>query len=340
MKLAELAQIAGAVLEGDGTVEIRGLTVPDFASGKDLVFADDERYLASAEASAAGAILAKIGSASTKPMLLVHDVRAALHRLLPLFEPGFPPLSGIDHFAHIHPQAQITESARVGPFACILAGATVGERVTVHPYAYIGENCEIGDDTILYPGATLLPNTAVGKGCRLHSGCVIGDAGFGYQFDGSSHVRIPQVGRVIVGDFVDIGANVTVDRAMVGATVIGKGTKIDNLVQIGHNVRIGDNCIIVSQTGVSGSTKIGDGVVLGGQTGIAEHVVLGDGVRTGGQSGITKSLPAAGDYWGTPARPMAETLRVQAAAHRLPELLKEIRDLKERLDEVERRLAE
>ncbi|GMV36362.1 MAG: UDP-3-O-acylglucosamine N-acyltransferase [Fimbriimonadales bacterium] len=335
-RLREIAEAAGGTVVGDPDTEVTGISSPDQASETDLVFAGDPEWLARAEGSAAAAILAPKGSSSTKPLVLVDDVRNALQHLLPLFEGDFRPPVGVHPLAFVHPEAHLAQGVRVGPFACVMAKARMAEDVVLHPFAYVGEGCSIGPGTELFPRATLMPGTRVGSRCRLHAGCVIGEAGFGYRFEAGAHQRIPQVGHVEIGDDCDIGANVTVDRAMVGFTVIGPGTKVDNLVQIGHNVRIGANCIIVSQTGISGSCEIGDGVVLGGQTGVSDHVRIGPGVRTGGQTGVAASITEPGDYWGTPARPRRETLRTMAAAARVPELIKELRALRARVEELEK----
>lgn len=336
-RLHEIAELVGGTLVGDRDAEIAGISSPDQASDTDLVFASDPEWLARAQNSAAAAILAPRGASSTKPLVLVDDVRSALQQLLPHFEDDLLPPVGVHPLAFVHPDAHLAEGVRVAPFACVLADAWLAEDVAVHPFAYVGEGCRVGRGTQLFPRATLMPGTRVGDRCRLHAGCVIGEAGFGYRFEAGAHQRIPQVGHVQIGDDCDIGANVTVDRAMVGFTVIGPGTKVDNLVQIGHNVRIGANCIIVSQTGISGSCELGEGVVLGGQTGVSDHVRIGSGVRTGGQTGVAASITQPGDYWGTPARPRRETLRIMAAASRVPELIRELRALRARVEDLEKR---
>ena len=336
-RLQEIAERAGGIVVGDPDTEVAGISSPDQASETDLVFAGDPEWLARAEASAAAAVLTMQGSVSQKPLVLVDDVRLALQRLLPLFEASFRPAVGLHPLAFVHPDASLADSVHVGPFACIMAEACLEDDVVLHPFAYVGEGCRVGKGTEIFPRATLMPGTRVGNRCRLHAGCVIGEAGFGYRFEAGTHQRIPQVGHVVIGDECDIGANVTVDRAMVGFTVIGPGTKVDNLVQVGHNVRIGANCIVVSQTGISGSCELGDGVVLGGQTGVSDHVYIASGVRTGGQTGVAGSITRPGDYWGTPARPRREVLRTMAAASRVPELIKELRALRKRLEELEQR---
>lgn len=335
MTLRELAEVAGGRVAGDDSVEILGITSLDLSGENDLVFATDPRWLTKADSSSCAAILAPEGSESAKPLLLVTDVREALQALLPLFEQPFVPAEGIHPTAVVEKTATIGEGARIGPFVYVGEEAVVAQGVMLHAFAYVGDHSKIGEGSVLHPRATLMPHTTVGKNCQLFAGCVIGGPGFGYRLENGKHVPVKQIGCVVLGDEVDVGANVTIDRAMVGATVIGSGTKIDNLVQIGHNVQIGSGCIIVSQTGISGSARLEAGVVLGGQTGVAEHVVIGPGVRTGGQTGVTKSLSKPGDYWGTPARPFNDTLELMAAAGRLPKLIREVRELRERLAKLE-----
>jgi UDP-3-O-[3-hydroxymyristoyl] glucosamine N-acyltransferase len=337
--LAELAELVGGRVFGDGGTNIRTMNTPDRAVAGDLVFATDDRWLAAAEASQASAILTSVDAGAGKPKLVVVDVRQATQQLLGVFARTYHPEIGIHPLAFVSPTATLASDVAVGPFACILDSAVLGSGVVVHPFVYVGDGCTIGNDTVLFPGAKLMPHSVVGSRCNLHAGCVIGEAGFGYVPDGGQHRRIPQIGHVAIGDDVDVGANTTIDRAMVGATIVGDGTKIDNLVQIGHNVRIGSNCIIVAQVAIGGSAKIGDNVVLGGQTGVAEHLEIAAGVRTGGGTGVARSLRNPGDYWGFPARPMKDTLAAMAATNRAPKMAQEVAELRRRLEELEKRLG-
>jgi UDP-3-O-[3-hydroxymyristoyl] glucosamine N-acyltransferase len=245
----------------------------------------------------------------------------------------------------VHPTAYVAESARVAEGATVSAFAVVGEGSLVesgavlHPHVFVGPDCRVGEGSVLHPHVVLRARVVVGRRVIVHSGSVLGADGFGYVFDGQAHRKIPQVGRVVVEDDVEIGANVAVDRATLGDTVIGRGTKIDNLVQIGHNTVVGSDTVIVALTGISGSCRIGRGVVVGGQVGIADHVTVGDGAQIGSQSGVHREVPAGARVIGTPAMPGDTGLRALAAIGRLPELLRDVRALGRRMDALERRLG-
>jgi len=227
----------------------------------------------------------------------------------------------------------------VGAFAVVQPRALIGARARIFPLVYVGEGVEIGEESTVYPNVVIREGVRIGRRVIIHPGAVLGADGFGYAFDGSAHQKIPQVGGVVIEDDVEIGANVTIDRATLGDTVVRRGTKIDNLVQIAHNVEIGQHAIVVAQSGISGSCRVGHGAVLGGQVGLADHVTLGDGVMLGAQSGVPGDIRAAGQYWGTPARPVAEARRISAAMPRLPDLLKKVRALERRVRELEARLG-
>ena len=244
----------------------------------------------------------------------------------------------------VHPSAHIAESARVSPAATVGAFAVVGERSLVedgavlHSHVFVGPDCRVGERSVLHPHVVLRERVALGRRVVVHPGSVLGADGFGYMFDGQVHRKIPQVGGVVVEDDVEIGANVTVDRATLGETVIRRGTKIDNLVQIGHNTVIGSDSIIVALAGISGSCQIGRGVVIGGQVGIVDHVIVGDGAQIGSQSGVHRDVPAGAAMIGTPAMPGDVGLRALAAIGRLPDLLRGVRALGRRMAALERRL--
>lgn len=198
---------------------------------------------------------------------------------------------------------------------------------------HLGDNCVVGEDTKLFPNVVLYARTQVGKRVRLHAGCVIGSDGFGYVFDAGAHQKVLQVGHVVIGDDVELGANVTVDRGAIGATVIGKGSKVDNLVQLAHNVQLGEHCIVVSQTGIAGSTKLGNYVVLGGQVGLAGHLKIGNQVTVAAQSGVMHDIPDGEKWFGSPAQPDRQTKRQLLAIQQLPELLRRVKQLESQLAE-------
>ncbi|MGH7321769.1 MAG: UDP-3-O-(3-hydroxymyristoyl)glucosamine N-acyltransferase [Candidatus Rokuibacteriota bacterium] len=337
--LGELAQLVGGELQGDPALRIRGIASLEDAAAGDLSFVTGRQYVGQAEASRAAAFIVPPElDLPGRPLIRVARPYLAVAALLREFHPE-PTLA-----AGIHATAVIAPSARVAPDATVLAFAVVGgssaveARAVLHPHVTVGERCRIGERTVLHPHVVLRGDVDIGQGVVIHAGTVIGADGFGYVFDGTRHRKIPQVGRIVIEDDVEIGANVTIDRATIGATVIGRGTKIDNLVQIGHNVVIGSDTIIVAQTGISGSCRIGHRVVLGGQVGVADHAVIGDGAQVGSQSGVRGTVAPGAAIWGTPALPIAAARRVAGSLPRLPELVRTIRALAKRIAELERRL--
>jgi UDP-3-O-[3-hydroxymyristoyl] glucosamine N-acyltransferase len=339
--LGELARLVGGDLEGDPTLEIRGFASLESAGPGDLSFVAAGGHLDAAHRSAACALIAPPGlELAGRPVIRVAQPYAAIAAVLRVFfpEPALTP--------GVHPTAHVADSARVSSGATVSAFAVVGERSVIeagaalHPHVFVGPDCLVGEGSILHPHVVLRERVIVGRRVIVHAGSVLGSDGFGYVFDGQAHRKIPQVGRVVVEDDVEIGANVTVDRATLGETVIGRGTKIDNLVQIGHNTVVGADTIIVAQAGIAGSCRIGRGVVLAGQAGIADHVTVGDGARIGSQTGVHRDVPAGAGMIGTPAMSGDTGLRALAAIGRLPDLLRDVRALGRRMDALERRLAE
>jgi UDP-3-O-[3-hydroxymyristoyl] glucosamine N-acyltransferase len=244
----------------------------------------------------------------------------------------------------VSPMASIGEGAVLGadvsihPFVVIGDRAVIGDRVTLFPGCYVGPETVVGDDALCYPNVTIRERVRIGRRVIIHSGTVVGSDGFGYAFHGGEHHKIPQVGTVVIEDDVELGANVTVDRAALGQTVIGRGTKVDNLVQIAHNVTIGERSVIVAQAGISGSTAIGRGVVLAGQVGVVGHISVGDGARVGAQSGVSRDVPAGEDVSGSPAIGHRQWLAVQATMPRLPEMRRQLRRLEEELHALQQQL--
>jgi UDP-3-O-[3-hydroxymyristoyl] glucosamine N-acyltransferase len=266
-----------------------------------------------------------------KPCIRVERVKLAFIRALELFAPGEGPAPGVHPTAVIGEGVSLGEGVRVGAFAVIGDGARLGERTIIDAHAVLGEQVETGPDCRVRPHAVLYPRTVLGARVTVHSGAVIGADGYGYEWDGRRHRKVPQIGRVRLCDDVEVGANSTIDRATTGETVIGPGTKIDNLVQIGHNVRTGAHCLIISQTGIAGSAKLGNGVVLAGQVGVKDHIEIGDGVQAAGKSGVWGSQPPGVVISGHPARPHREQVRIEAALGKLPELMRRVRELERRL---------
>lgn len=332
---AEIAQHLQGEVIGDSQVVLNNFAPADHAQPGDLTFAENPVFLARAEASAATAVI--VGAAvtsKTKVLIRVQNVRVAFAKALALFfpEPVFAP--GIHPSAVIASDAEVDPSAHIGPHCVIRSRSKIGPRVALLSGVCVAEGCQLGEDVVVYPNVTLYPRTILGQRVRIHSGTVIGSDGFGYVLEAGVHRKVQQVGNVIIGDDVEIGACVTVDRGAIGPTVIGKGTKIDNLVQIGHNVRIGEHCLLVAQAAVAGSSKLGNYVVLAGQTGIAGHLELGNRAVVAAQSGVMHNIPEGETWWGAPAQPTRETKRQVIALRQLPELLKRVAQLERKLGEA------
>lgn len=337
MKLAELARLARAELAGSGAIEIEAVTDLEQAHPRSIVMVADHRRLAEAEASPAAALLVGTQApAVRKPALRAANLRAAFARALAALAPPPVLIPGIDPSAVVAPDARIGPGVWIGPRAAIGPGAQIADRTAIHAGVAVGEGSRIGAGCVIYPNVTIYPGCVVGDRVIVHAGAVIGSDGFGYAFEDGEHLKIPHLGRVVIEDDVEIGANTTVDRATLGETRIGRGTKIDNLVQVGHNVVIGPGSIIVAQVGIGGSVRIGEGTLLGGQAGVVDHVTIGAGARIGGRAGVTKDVAPGATMSGFPARDHRKALRLDAALARLPELIERLRALEARLDALDR----
>jgi UDP-3-O-[3-hydroxymyristoyl] glucosamine N-acyltransferase len=335
--LGELAGTLGARLEGDPARRVRAVAPLEAAGPDDVSFVLGPRYARLAAETRAGALVAPEGMAGLPTAVLrVAAPPAALIALLRLFHPEPPLEPGIHRLAWVADGARVDAGAAVGPFAVVERGARIGRGSRVGALCFVGEGAELGEDVVLYPRVVVRDGVRIGNRVIVHSGAVLGADGFGYAFDGQAHRKIPQVGGVRIEDDVEIGANTTVDRATLGDTVIGRGSKLDNLVQVGHNCQIGEDVILVSQVGVSGSSRVGRRAVLAGQVGIADHVEIGEGAILTAQSGVPSDVPA-GEVWsGTPARPTVHAKRIWAVENRLPDLLRRVRDLEKRLTDLEK----
>jgi UDP-3-O-[3-hydroxymyristoyl] glucosamine N-acyltransferase len=325
---AEVARHLDGQVVGDATVTLTGFAPADRARPGDLTFAENATYFARAEASAAAAILvAGEYTAPTKTLIRVPSARVAFARVLPLFfpEPKFKP--GVHPTAVVAPTAQVDASAHVGPHCIIGDAAQIGPRCVLQGQVWVGDQCRLGEDVVLFPNVTLYPGTQLGNRVRIHSGSVLGADGFGYVLDNGIHRKVPQMGCVVVQDDVEIGACVTVDRGALGPTTIGRGTKIDNLVQLGHNVSIGEHCLLVSQTGIAGSTKLGNYCTLAGQAGLSGHLKIGNHVTIAAQSGVMRDIPDGQKVLGAPALPDTEAKRLMIALQRLPDALRRLNEL-------------
>ena len=276
----------------------------------------------------------------TKPTLIrVDNAYDAFTSLLELYTKMIPEKKGIEQPCYIHPEAKIGEDVYIGAFSYIGPGAVIGNHVKIYPQSYVGDFTQIMDNTIIFPGVKIYHGCFIGRECTIHSGVVIGADGFGFvQQPDQQYRKIPQVGNVIIEDSVEIGSNVTIDRATMGSTIIRRGVKFDNLIQIGHNVEIGENTVIVSQAGIAGSTKVGRNCQIGGQVGLAGHLKIGDNVKIGAQSGVSNSLKDNETVLGSPALEVTKQIKAMIVYKSLPEMSKKIAELEKELKELKERL--
>jgi len=336
MKLKDIATYLGGTIVGDETTDISRIRGIDDADEGDLTFLANPRYRSRLATTRASAILVAPGTEEPgQTLLVVDDPYVALARALMLLYPETHEKVGVSEAASIHPTAVIGDGTSVYPGVCIGRGAKIGQGVVLYPGVYVGDESTVGDGSVLYARVTVYRRCRVGKRVVLHSGVVVGSDGFGFAKPGRENIKVPQVGYVQIDDDCEIGANTTIDRGALGATWIQRGVKIDNLVQIGHNVVIGEKSIIVALVGISGSTTLGKGVIVGGQAGIAGHLTIGDHVMIAAQSGVHKDIPAGDIVAGSPQMSHREWLRTQASLPQVPKLRKEMAALKARMTQLE-----
>ncbi|QOJ14560.1 MAG: UDP-3-O-(3-hydroxymyristoyl)glucosamine N-acyltransferase [Planctomycetia bacterium] len=335
--MSDLAARLGGRLEGDMTLQIRGVAaLPDAGAG-DISWVGDAKYEAAALRSRAAAFLAFEGVAVPpgRAVIRVADVDAALIEVLRLFSPlSDRPAAGVHPSAVVAPDA-ITDGVAILANVHVGRRARIGPGTVLHPGVYVGDEAVIGRDCMIWPNVVIRDRVTLGDRVEVHANSTIGADGFGYIYRRGRHLKFPHIGSVVIEDDVEIGANSTVDRAKTGVTRVGAGTKIDNLVQIAHNVRVGAGCVIVAQVGISGSCTLGNGVVLGGQAGVADHVRIGDGAMIAAQSGVRSEVPPGVRLAGTPAIDAAQNWRQLAQLRRLGDLTAELKDLRRRISELE-----
>lgn len=334
--LGELAAQLGGELHGPPDLKILRPVSADADDPYGIAFAESADYLQKAEASGVGALILPRSLQSTKPTIYVDHPRLVFGALLAECDRPLPIAPGIHPTAVVAEGAEVDATASVGAYAVVERGARIGASARVYPFAYVGENCLVGAGSVLYPHAVLYKDVTVGARCIVHAGAVIGADGFGFLWDGQRRVKVPHAGGVELGDHVEIGANTTVDRSMTGVTRVGTGTKLDNLVQIGHNCTIGEHTVMASFVGISGSSRIGSRCVFGGQAALSDHVTVGDDITFGGRTGASQDVLEPGAYFGTPARPVGEAMRAFALAPRLPELFQRLRKLEKALERLEK----
>ncbi|MFA4989356.1 MAG: UDP-3-O-(3-hydroxymyristoyl)glucosamine N-acyltransferase [Candidatus Omnitrophota bacterium] len=339
--LKEIAQLIQGEVIGDGSSVITGVSGIKEARAGDITFLANAKYAPLLATTAASAVII---SRDTEPpascaVIRTENPSLAFARVISLIVPA-----EIKHYKGIHPSVVLGKDVKlgkdvgIGPYVVIGDNAQVGDKTVIYPGCFIGQDTKVGNSVLIYSNVSVRERVAIGNNVIIHSGTVIGSDGFGFIEVSGKHHKIPQVGTVEIGDDVEIGANVTIDRARFDKTVIGRGTKIDNLVQIAHNVVIGQDCLIVAQVGISGSTVIGNNVILAGQAGLVGHITVGDNAIVTAQSGVSKSIPAGAMFSGYPARPFQENQRAHAYVHNLPKLFDTVKELKKKIEELKAKL--
>jgi UDP-3-O-[3-hydroxymyristoyl] glucosamine N-acyltransferase len=344
--LAELADLCGAELEGDGARVVEGPASLSAANAREISFFAHPKYRGELLETRAAAVLVKRGAAIPRTdlaLLRCADPSAAFTRVIRAFvDVEDAPVPGVHASAVIDPTAEIGDGASIGPLCTVGPRTRIGPRAILHPSSVVMHDVEVGADSVLHPCVVVYPRVTIGARCLIHAGAVIGADGYGFepgQSAADGWVKIPQCGTVVVEDDVEIGANTAIDRARFGATRIGRGAKLDNLVHIGHNVIVGEGALLVAQVGVAGSCTIGARAMLAGKVGVNGHVEIGAGARLGAQSGVLDDVPPGSDYVGWPARPHLETWRQVALVQRLPELVDRLRAIEARIAELEGKLT-
>jgi UDP-3-O-[3-hydroxymyristoyl] glucosamine N-acyltransferase len=325
--LQQLAEHVAGQVSGDRQTEIHGIQPFDSAQRGDLTLASDRKYRDCLENTEASAVIVSPDVVSTKKALIqVEDPKIAFARLMGLFFQKTFKARGVSPLAQVSANSTVAQDVSIYPFVFVGDGAVIQEEVTLHPGVSVGNHCIVGPGCTLYPNVTLYDNVSLGSGVILHSGAVIGADGFGYVFDGQQQVKIPQTGRVIIGDNVEIGANSCVDRATFGETVIEKGVKLDNHVHIGHNCHVGENTVFVAQVGISGSVEIGKRCTFAGHAGSVDHVKIGDDVTVMMKTAITKDVSSHSVVSGQPAMEHQKWMKAEALRRRFPEIYQEFKE--------------
>ena len=338
MTLKEIATLIRGEVVGDERTVVSGIGGIKEARPGDLTFLSNARYLPLLQTTAASAVItSRDVQQAGKPIIRTDNPSLAFAEAAKILTP-----MDVHHPQGIHPTAVISERARVGrgvavgPYVVIDDGAEIGERTILYPFVYVGRDARIGAESLLYPQVMLREGVTVGRRVIIHSGAVIGSDGFGFETVDGVHHKIPQTGTVVIEDDVELGANVSIDRARFGITRIGQGTKVDNLVHIAHNVTVGPHALLIAQVGISGSTTLGHHVTLAGQVGVVGHITIGDHAVVGAQGGVTKSVPAGEVWWGYPARPMDEVKKSYASVKLLPKLFKRVDALTKQVEALEK----
>ena len=341
MTLAELAKHVGGTVVGDGATEIRGVMTIAEAGPGDITFLSNPRYEKMlAETKASAIIVSPKVKDLKRPAIVCANPYLAFAQIVKLMLDNAPyAAKGIHPTAVISPSAKIGRDATIHPYVAIGENTRIGDRVIIYPFSFIGDNCALGDDVVVHANVSIYHGTQIGNRVAIHSNTAIGTDGFGWAPDGEKYYKIPQVGTTVIEDDVSIGSGCSINRAALGKTIIRKGTKLDCLVQIGHNVDVGENSILVAQTGVSGSSKLGKHVTLAGQVGVVGHITIGDNTVVGAQAGVTNDLPPNEVFYWTPAIPGDLARRCAVLLHKLPETRETIKDLLARVGALEKQMG-
>ena len=338
--LKELADYVGGEVAGDGNIKIKGVMTIDEASEGYITFVSNKKYIKKLEQTGASAIITSPDIVTeNKNLLVTKNPYLAFAKVVDLMmnpEEVYP--CTVDDSARVSDSAEIASSVTVYPFVFIGENAKVADKVVLYPGVYVGDDCRIGKDTIIHPNSVLHKGTIIGERVVIHSNVVLGCSGYGYAPDGKTYYKIPQIGITVIEDDVDIGANTTINRAVLGETRIRRGTKIDSEVMIAHNVEIGEDVLVTSQVGIAGSVQIGNNVILAGGSGIAGHIKVGDNVKVGGWTGVTKDLPSGGTFLGTPAIEIERMRKCYMIIQRLPEMRETVKDLQRKIKQLEKQV--
>ena len=338
--LKEIAKLIDGRVVGDGDILISGASGIKEANEREITFLANSKYAPLLDKTRAAAVITSLDVQSpSKPVILTENPSLAFAKIISIFTPDAAEHpEGIDYTVVIGKNVVLGKDVAIGPYTVIRDNVTIGDNVVIYSGCYIGHHTKVGNKTLIYPHVSIRERIIIGERVIIHAGAVIGSDGFGFATIKGAHHKIPQVGTVEIGDDVEIGANVTIDRARFDRTIIGKGTKIDNLVQIAHNVTIGKNTLIVAQVGISGSVTVGDNVILGGQAGLVGHITIGNNAIVTGQSGVAKSVPDNTMVSGYPARPFMTTQRANANVQNLSKLFDQVKELKKKVEELEKKL--
>ena len=335
----QIADFVGGTVYGQAEIEIQAVGSLQRAQSGDLAYAEG-KHLEKVLACHASCVLVPANDFPDQTVIVVDQPRVSFANVVQWLLPQVRPFDGIHPTSIVGQNVSLGAKVAIGAWTIIEDGAEIGDRTLIYPGCYVGRDCRIGADCVVNPRVVLYPRSELGDRVVLHTGAVLGADGFGFAFDGDRHIKVPQVGHVSVGSDVEIGANTCVDRGALDETVIGQGSKIDNLCQIGHNVQIGNQAVVSSQTGVAGSSRIGDQATIGGQVGIADYCRIDDHAIVGAQCGVPshKRVPAGEVYWGTPARPLRKIKQQQAYLSRLPKLADDVARLQAEIDELRMKL--